>query len=63
MPAQYTDRQAADRGGVARYYQEIGGLPVTTESFKGWDLIPGIRESSLNEEPLIGAGRFATSLT
>ena len=63
MPAPYTERQAADRSGVARYYLEIGGKPVTTDSFKGWDLIPGIRESSLNEEPLIGADRFATSLT
>ena len=25
MPARYTERQAADRGAVARYYQETGG--------------------------------------
>ena len=25
MPARYTERQAADRGAVARYYQEGGG--------------------------------------
>ena len=25
MPARYTERQAADRGAVARYYQEAGG--------------------------------------
>ena len=25
MPARYTERQAADRGAVARYYQESGG--------------------------------------
>ena len=25
MPARYTERQAADRGAVARYYQENGG--------------------------------------
>ena len=24
MPARYTERQAADRGAVARYYQESG---------------------------------------
>ena len=24
MPARYTERQAADRGAVARYYQETG---------------------------------------
>ena len=25
MPAHYTERQAAGRGAVARYYQEAGG--------------------------------------
>ena len=25
MPARYTERQAAHRGAVARYYQETGG--------------------------------------
>ena len=25
MPARYTERQAADRGAVAKYYQERGG--------------------------------------
>ena len=32
MPARYTERQAADRGAVARYYQESGDYTVETQT-------------------------------
>ena len=37
LPARYTERQASDRGAVARYYQESGGwghLTLTQDCYR-----------------------------